>query len=90
MDDAASYCPDCGHSINDSTSGVDYDLAMSIDDASSRRKITRWICDIIALFGTAGFWVGWLLMEVLIHHRKLNKGEREPWEKGDEKMFWFH
>jgi len=70
--------------------GVDYDIAMSIEDAISRRSIARWILDIVALFVSVGFWAGFLAVEFLVHHRNLNKGKTEPWEEGDGKEFWVH
>lgn len=97
ISEKVQYCPECGHEIGpgtgDQTSqseGVDYDIAMSIEDAISRRSGGRWIVDIIALIVSVGFWGGFLAVEFLIHHRNLNKGEAEPWEEGDEKDFWIH
>lgn len=67
--------------------GADYDIVMSIEDALRRRTGLRLVLDVVALLVTAGFWAGWLIMELIQHHYKLKKGETEPWEEGDEKSF---
>jgi hypothetical protein len=60
---------------------------MSIEDALRRRTPLRLVLDVIALLVTAGFWGGWLIMEIIQHHYRLKKGKVEPWEEGDEKSF---
>ena len=70
--------------------GADYDIAMSIEDGLRRRKPFRLILDVIAIFVTAGFWTGWIGMELIIHHYNLKKGKVEPWEEGMDKEFWIN
>lgn len=70
--------------------GVDYDFAMSIEDAIARRSIARWIVDITVSIFSFGIWIGFVAVEVLVHHRNLKKGDTEPWEEGDETEFWIH
>lgn len=72
---------------SDVSDGADYDFVMSIEDAIRRRTPLRLILDVIALLVTAGFWAGWLIIEVIQHHYKLKKGESKPYEGGDEKSF---
>jgi uncharacterized membrane protein YvbJ len=91
--DNSEYCSSCGHEIGtaangDTEDGVDYDIAMSVEDAISRRSGVRWVVDIIALVVSVGFWGGFLAVEFLIHHSNLKKGETKPWEDGDDKEFW--
>lgn len=102
IENSVRFCPSCGveiSSITNSTetrtqaprqpnvSGFDYDIAMSIEDALSRRSTGRWIVDVGLLLVTAGFWIGFLAVELLTHHRNLNKGKTKPWEEGDETEF---
>jgi len=92
--DSVEFCPSCGHEVGAevgeslSESGAsEYDIVMSVEDGIRRRTPLRLTLDVIAIFVTAGFWGGWLIMEFIQHHYKLKKGETEPWEEGDEKSF---
>jgi hypothetical protein len=72
---------------SDGYDGVDYDFVMSVEDAIRRRTPLRLFLDVVALIVTAGFWAGWLAMEIISHHYNLKKGKTKPWEEGDEQTF---
>lgn len=96
-DENSNYCRECGANLRDSTGGEktdneptsaeDYDIFMSIQDGFERTKLARTIIDVGAILISAGFWFGWVAVEYISHHYKLKKGEREPYEEGDEKLW---
>lgn len=91
--DESEYCSQCGEKIiessvsSEASNAEDFDFFMSVQDGFKRTKFARLLVDLCIILISAGLWFGIMAAELINHHYKLKKGEREPFEEGEEKQW---
>lgn len=98
----AKFCTECGNELPHESSvstneqersresgpaPEEYDLAMSIQDGLERTKLARLVIDLGIIVVSVGLWIGIMVAEYLVHHSKLKKGEREPFDENDSQVW---